>query len=140
MVQASNSGVSRINFHGSFAAATKVINAKDVGLAKGDAIYLQSITLEGISDKPTIASVSLVDIFGPGEEAEKFGPRSTNHLCNAAAKFQMSFRNPNPRYFSQVTSPEDDLVMIYNSDASAKLTFAGTLYVQRQGSDSKQIS
>jgi hypothetical protein len=130
---------SPINFHGGFAAATKVVTAKDLGLAIGEIIYVQGVSLQYSSTEPTVMSISIAD-FGVPAQGDIGGPRSSNQLSVDGAVGRIQFRNPNPTIYWAVSEDTDILCTIHSSSATAKLTFSGTLHLLKQGGGSHSVS
>lgn len=132
-------GSTAINFHGSFAATTKVIQAKDLGIPVGTIIFVSSIRFEYAAAAPTILSVSLTDFATKGDQ-DVTGPRSPNHLATENSVGSFSFKNPNSLLFWSVVEESDVVATVFSSNAGATLTFAGTVQVRLQGAPSHNIS
>lgn len=128
-----------INFHGAFAATSKVVTAQDLGLAIGEILFIHRIRLEATSSKPDIVSVSIADLATKGDD-DIIGPRSLNHLCSASTKFTMDFTNPNALLYWTVREVSDVICTINSTDPASTLTFAGTVWLRRQGSESHKIA
>lgn len=132
-------GTVPFNFHGSYKAATKSIEALDLGIAVGTILFVDRIDFEYTVDQPSTVAVSVTD-FCCAQVADIGGPRSSNHLAVDNSRGRISFKNPNPRVYFQVVEANDTLATLHSSNAGATVSFSGTLWLALQGSTSHNIS
>lgn len=137
-VGAATPGSTAYNFHGSFSAATKVIQAKDLGIPVGTILYVSSIRFEYAASTPTILSLSVADLAVKGSD-DISGPRSSNHLAVEGAIGRFSFKNPNALLYWTVIEDTDVIATIFSSSVTSVLTFSGTVQVRLQGTGSHSI-
>lgn len=140
VVQGNLSSASRaVNFHGAFKAATLNITSQKLGIPKGTVIFVRRVRLEALSSAPDIVNVALSDFTTSGSDTQ-LGPVSANHLCNSESKFILNFSNPNSRLFWEIENDTTPILQIRTTDATATLTFAGTVWIDVQGTSSENVS
>lgn len=115
-----------VPFTGSFAAATKDVQVKDLDVLNIP-IFIERIQLDLISDLNTIVYLSLAEISGDASAGQNvvWGVDSVPRVVSAGSRSTIYIRNPNAMLLDAREVAEAVLFRIWNSNAKATLTFSG---------------
>lgn len=112
----------------------------DLGLASGDAIWVQSVSLILSADVATVVQIMVADFAVQGTAGSIRGPLSKPILVTPGTRASLSWTNPNPKIIWGIGEQDDDLVIVQSTNEAATVTFSGTVSLHESTGQMRQIS